>query len=79
MAPVPWIFFPAVARMISWPYRRIITPCTASCGYFAATARMLRCDAGAPNALDAVPSVPNRKSGLERWKKWRAWLWNICP
>ena len=32
MAPVPWIFLPAVALMISWPYLRIITPCTASSG-----------------------------------------------
>ena len=32
MAPVPWIFLPAVALMISWPYLRIITPWTARSG-----------------------------------------------
>ena len=29
MAPVPWIFLPAVALMISWPNLRIRTPWTA--------------------------------------------------
>ena len=42
IAPVPWIFLPAVALMISWPYLRIMTPCTARSGYLPATPMTLR-------------------------------------
>ena len=58
IAPVPWIFLPAVALMISWPYLRIITPWTASSGYLAATPMTLR--------IAGSASKPNSRSGRDQ-------------
>ncbi len=61
IAPVPWIFLPAVTLIISWPYLRIITPCTASSGYFFITPITFLTAGSASN--------PKRRSGETRWKK----------
>ena len=58
IAPVPWIFLPAVALMISWPYLRIITPWTARSGNLAATPMTLR--------MAGSASKPNSRSGRDQ-------------
>ncbi len=67
IAPLPWIFFPAVALMISWPNLRISTAFVAISGCSRATPITLRVAGGA--------SKPNRRSGDARWKKCRACDW----
>ena len=73
MAPVPWIFLPAVALMISWPY-------------FAHHHALHRevAETSVRDADDVAgcagsASKPKSRSGETRWKKCSAWDWKIWP